>query len=197
MNIKEVTFDNFLSLSIEKQDEILNNPELLKNLIKKNISEHRYRHCLSVAQLCRNLAQYHDVDPDKAYLTGLLHDCCKFPDSNTSGVLEKYLQKYEPEKLNGLCGAYHSWVAPYYLREKLNFKDEEILKAIYNHTILNSADKLSLILYIADKREPLRGIADNILKLAESDLFAAYKLLKKDVENFIKERHERFIDNSL
>ena len=52
---------------------------------------------------------------------------------------------------------------------------KEILNAIYNHTIIDSRDKLSLILYLADKREPLRNINDDILDIAKIDLKKAYK----------------------
>ena len=197
MNIKEITFDNYLDLDKKDQEEILNNPDLLKELVKKNISEHRYLHSLSVANLCKELASYHNVDENKAYLAGLLHDCCKFYGDDANKRLEEYLKKYEPEKLNGIVGAYHSWVAYYYLKEKMNFKDEEILNAIYNHTILNSNDDLILILYIADKREPLRGINDNVVDIAKKDLMKAYEILKKDVEDYIKSKNERFINNGL
>jgi len=197
MSNEELTFDNFLNLTTDQQNEVLNNYDLLKELVRKNVNEKRYLHSLSVADVCKDLASYHNVDLDKAYLAGLLHDCCKFPDSDSSSILEKYLEKYEPSKLNGCYGAYHSWVAYYYLKEKLNFEDEEILNAIYNHTILNSNDKLSIILYIADKREPLRGIQDDILNLAKTDLLLAYYALVNDVKKYLEGKNERFIKNSL
>lgn len=194
MNLQELSFDNFLSLPKSVQDEVLNDYELIKVMLRKNISEHRYLHSISVAKTCEELAKRHNVDVKKAYLAGLLHDCCKFRDESK---LIEYMQKYEKDKLGSNVGIYHSWVAPYYLREKLDFKDEEILNAIYNHTILNSDDKLSLILYIADKREPLRNINDGILQKANSDLFGAYQLLKKDVEDYINTKNERLIKNSI
>ena len=115
-----------------------------------------------------------------------------------SQILEEYLKYYDPDKLNGVYGAYHSWVAPYYLREKCNYHDSDILNAIYNHTICTSRDRLSLILYIADKREPLRNVEDDILKIAEKDLHKAFSLLEEDVKRYIKEvKNERFVENSL
>jgi len=198
MSFTNLSFDSFKDFSKNDQKEILHNYELIRLMVKKNVSEHRFKHSVSVAEVCKDLAIAHNYNVEKAYLAGLLHDCCKFPDSDTSGVLEAYLQKYEPSKLNNVYGAYHSWVAPYYLKEKLDFDDDEILNAIYNHTILNSYDTLSLILYIADKREPLRGINDNILDLAKKDLENAYEILVKEVEDYIKnKKNERFIKNCL
>lgn len=197
----DISFDNFYSLDSKTRKKCINDVEVLKSMIKQNVSEHRYMHSLSVADVCKDLAIRHNVDPQKAYLAGLLHDCCKFPDSNTSGVLEEYLKYYDPEKLEGkykqAYGAYHSWVAKYYLKEKLNFHDKDILNAIYNHTICESRDKLSIILYIADKREPLRKIDDNILDVARIDLMKAYELLKWDVRKYLEENNERFVETGV
>ena len=198
MNMDQITFDNFMSLDSKCRKIILNDPELLKEMVRKNIKPKRYAHSLSVAEVSKKLALCHNVDPDKAYMAGLLHDVCKFPDSDESKILEEYLKYYDPDKLNGVYGAYHSWVAPYYLREKCNYHDSDILNAIYNHTICTSRDRLSLILYIADKREPLRNIEDDILKIVEKDLHKAFSLLEENVKRYIKEvKNERFVENSL
>ena len=194
MNIKDVTFDNFMSLDSKDRRTIINDPELLKELIRKNLSTHRYEHSLSVARLCVELARRHKVDINKAYMAGLLHDVCKDLDHE---VIHDYLRYYDSNKLNGIYGAYHSWMARYYLREKLNFHDKDILNAIYNHTICNSKDKLSLILYIADKREPLRNINDGIVEIAYNNLYKAYELLEVEVEKYLKEKNERIIKDSL
>lgn len=197
----KVTFDNFYNLDSKTRKKYINDIDVLSSMVKENVSEHRYLHSLSVADVCKKLAMKHNVDPDKAYLAGLLHDCCKFPDSDSSRVLEDYLKYYDPEKLEGeygkAYGAYHSWVAKYYLKEKLNFHDSDILNAIYNHTICNSKDKLSIILYIADKREPLRNIDDDILNIAYNDLYKAYRILKWDVKKYLEDNDERFIDTSI
>lgn len=195
--MNNITFDNFFSLDSKTRKMYINDIEVLKLMIKENINEKRYLHSLSVAQTCAILAKYHKVDERKAYVAGLLHDCCKFPDSDTSGVLEEYLKFYDPDKLNGVHAAYHGWVAKYYLKEKLNFHDKDILNAIYNHTICESRDKLSLILFIADKREPLRKIEDNILEIAKSDLYKAFDLLNSSIKKYLEEKNERFISTSI
>lgn len=198
MKIKNVTFDNFLTLSKKDQELIFNDFDLLEDLVKRNnLTKHRYEHSLSVAKLSKELATYHNVDPNKAYLAGLLHDVCKFKDAEESHELEKILEKYEPEKLNGIYGAYHSWAAYYYLKEKTNFNDEEVLRAIYNHTICNDDSPLSLIVYIADKREPLRKINDDIVDIAKKDLYLARKKLDESVKEYIESINEKYFGNSL
>lgn len=197
MNIEEVNFDNFKTLSIDEQNQILNDYDLLANLVKKNVSEHRYLHSLSVANVCKQLAKIHNYDENKAYLAGLLHDCCKFPNEEGEKRLIEMLNKYEPKKLNGIYGAYHSWVAAYYLKEKLGINDFELLNAIYNHTICVSKDTLSLILYVADKREPLRNIDDDVLEIAKKDLLKAYDILIIKVKDYLESIDEGFVENCL
>ena len=108
------------------------------------------------------------------------------------------LEYYDPAKLESVTGAYHSWAAKYYLRENCCFHDSDILNAIYNHTICNSRDKLSLILYIADKREPSRKIDDDITEIAKKDLYQAYKKLNLSVERYIREvKNERFVEDRI
>ena len=191
-----ITFDNFYALDSKTRKAYINDIEVLKQMVKQNVSEHRFEHSLSVADTCKSLALKHRVDSNKAYVAGLLHDCCKFS-NDKNFILEEYLKYYDPEKLNGAVGIYHSWVAKYYLKEKLNFHDKDILNAIYNHTICNSNDKLSIILYIADKREPLRNIDDGILDIAYVDLFKAKKLLEDDVKKYIEGKNERFVETSI
>ena len=195
MKIEDICFDDFMSYDSKLRKKIINDPELLKIMIRKNLKRSRYEHSLSVACMAQDLAKIHHVDPDKAYVAGLLHDCTKYL-SNIEH--DSYFRYYDPDKINYPEPIKHSFSAKYYLKEKLNFHDKDILNAIYNHTICNSKDKLSLIIYIADKREPLRKIEDDIADLARKDLYKAFKELSMDIERYIKETsNERFIENSL
>ncbi len=195
MNIDEIRFENFMSLDSKDRKLIINDFNLLKELVKKNLKESRYNHSLSVANLCVKLAKVHLVDTNKAYIAGLLHDCTKNFDEEFH---DNYLKYYDPDKLDMPSGIKHSYSAKYYLKEMLNYHDKDVLNAIYNHTICNSRDKLSIILYIADKREPLRNINDDILDIAYKDLYQAFTKLRWNVERYIlEEKNERFIENSL
>ena len=195
MNMEDVTFDCFMSLPHKMRKQILNDPDAIKILIRKNLKKKRYDHSLSVADMARDLARYHHIDENKAYIAGLLHDCTKYLSNEQH---DSYLRYFDPEKTAYPESAKHSFSAKYYLKEKLNFHDRDILNAIYNHTICRSRDRLSIILYIADKREPLRGIDDGIAELAKKDLYGAFAKLSWDVEKYLKEvKNERFIENSL
>ncbi len=194
MNIEELDFNTFMSLSSSDRKQVINDPDLLSVMVKKNLNDHRYAHSLSVAQCASKLASRYHLDPKKAYLAGLLHDCTKaFPES----FHDAYFHYYDPDKIRYPEGVKHSFSAKYYLKEKLNFHDKDILNAIYHHTICRSRDRLSVILFICDKREPLRKIDDDIMEIAFHDLYKAYNMLENDVERYLNERNERFIKNSL
>ena len=195
MNLNDISFDDFMSYDSKTRRMILNDPELIKIMLRKNLKQSRYDHSLSVADLAKRLARMHHVDENKAYMAGLLHDCTKYLNEEEHDM---YLKYFDPGKLSYPESCKHSYSAKYYLKEKLNFHDKDILNAIYNHTICGSKDKLSMILYIADKREPLRGIDDDIIEIAEKDLYEAMGRLSWDVERYLKEvKNEGFIENRL
>ena len=46
-------------------------------LLKARLSKKRFTHSVNVARAAFALAERWGADPQKAYLAGLLHDCCK------------------------------------------------------------------------------------------------------------------------
>ena len=130
--------------------------DYIKKWLKKNLSEERYIHSLSVADTAKKLAQYYDLDADRAYLAGLVHDCAKNMDNN------KLLDLIENEIKTGFhpCElknpkVYHSIAAPYVAKKEFEINDNEILNAIRRHTLgaidMTLFDK---IIFLADKIEP-------------------------------------------
>ena len=51
--------------------------ENLNNWLQKNLSKERYEHSIGTAECAQNLAERFGLDPQKAYFTGLVHDCAK------------------------------------------------------------------------------------------------------------------------
>ncbi|MDO4500963.1 MAG: bis(5'-nucleosyl)-tetraphosphatase (symmetrical) YqeK [Erysipelotrichaceae bacterium] len=176
--------DDFHLLDSSTRKFILNNDEVLIDLVKTNLSEYRFIHSLGVAKLAKELAYYHHVDPHKAWIAGILHDLTK---ELSEEEQNEYLRYYDSDKLDYPRPVKHSFTCKYYLKDKLNYHDKDVLNAIYNHTILKSYDKLSLILYVADKREENRNINDEVVDVAKKDLKKAYRLLQ---EKFKKLKEE-------
>ena len=164
----------------------LNNFDYLKPLIQEMVSEKRYKHILSVADCCKELASHHHIDTHQAYLCGLLHDCLK---DYSEEELDAYLKYYDPDKLAAPEPIKHGYACKYFLKENCNYYDKDLLNAIYHHSDGEANTKLARILYIADKREPLRKIDDNIYEISLKDLSLGFRLLKKDVERYLKEKN--------
>lgn len=126
--------------------------------IRKRLKPKRFQHCLNVAQVAQDMAGYFEVNPDKAYLTGLLHDYAK--NLSPSDLLELSAKHNigdeteieVPELLHGPVGAF-------LIQSELGIDDPEILQAIRVHTLgsinMSSLDK---IIFLADMIEPQRDM---------------------------------------
>ncbi len=184
----KIDVDNFHLLSKKaKNDIFVNHPDDLLELIEPLLSKGRFAHSKSVADVAVRLAEIHHVDKRKAYVAGILHDLTK---SLSDEEHINYLKAYDLMKLHSPKPLWHSYSAVYFIKEKLNLYDGDILNAIYHHTDGLSKSKLAMIIYIADKREPLRKIEDNILDLAYRDLYKAFKELKIDVARYVHDKQK-------
>lgn len=183
-----ITVENFHNLTKRTKNIIFNERvDIIENLVKSMISEKRFEHSLSVAKTARSLAKSSHYDPERAYLAGILHDVTK---SLSLDEHLEYLRHYDLSKISEPEPVLHSYSAKYFITEKFNLYDGDILEAIYHHTDGLSSSKLSKIIYIADKREPLRNLDPYILNLAYTDLDRAFKELKEDVKEYLKNKHE-------
>lgn len=127
--------------------------EILKWL-KDNLNEERYFHTLGTAQCAKELATKYDLDCEKAYLAGLLHDCAKcFSNEKLLDIIHQNLDVEECEMLN--YKTLHAPVSAYIAEKEFNVKDKEILSAIRWHTLgkLDMSD-FDKIIFLADKIEP-------------------------------------------
>ena len=126
-------------------------------IIKSRLSNRRLQHSLQVAVEARELAVNFGVSPQKAYLTGILHDYAKgMPASEllniatVNNLLEHEVDRLVPDLLHAPVGAF-------LLKTELGIDDEEILQAVKCHTLgslhMSALDK---IIYLADMIEPGR-----------------------------------------
>lgn len=148
-----------------------------KIILQERLSEKRYKHSLNVADTAAKLAIVHNMDADKAYLAGLMHDYAK----NLSGdelleiaqkndLLNDDVEILAPHVLHGPVGAY-------LLKKENIVTDEEVLQAISLHTIGSEyMTPFDALVYIADYIEPGRnfGNVDNIRAIAYKNLEFAF-----------------------
>lgn len=126
----------------------------IQKWLKDNLNEERYIHTLGTAECAKELALKFNLDSEKAYLAGLLHDCAKcFSNEKLLDIIHKYLQVEECEMLN--YKTLHAPVSAYIAEKEFNITDSEILSAIRWHTLGKlDMSNFEKIIFIADKIEP-------------------------------------------
>lgn len=122
--------------------------------LKNNLNEKRYIHTLGTAECAKELAEKFNLDSEKAYLAGLLHDCAKcFSNEKLLDIIHQHLNVEECEMLN--YKTLHAPVSAYIAEKEFQVNDNEILSAIRWHTLgkLDMTD-FEKIVFLADKIEP-------------------------------------------
>jgi nicotinate-nucleotide adenylyltransferase len=141
-------------------------------ILFSDLSRSRLLHSLDVAMLSIRYAVIYGVDPDKAAIAGLLHDCAKeLPISRQASLARKIDDRCLPE--NALL---HAPAGAAYAKERYGIQDEDILLAIRYHTTgCEQMTDIEKIVYLADKIEPARDYEDlsKLRELAVTDLDAA------------------------
>jgi nicotinate-nucleotide adenylyltransferase len=133
--------------------------------LKENLTEEKFSHSLGTAQCAKELAHKFNLDEEKAYLAGLLHDCAKGGECPAEVELTE-LERNAPKTVHAPAGAHLA-------REKFNITDPEILSAIRWHTIGNdNMTDFEKIIFIADKIEPntrSKDFTEKILALLDEE----------------------------
>lgn len=119
------------------------------------LSEHRFKHTLSVANLAYKVAKANHLDYTKAYIAALLHDIGKEIDKEEQ--LE-FIEKNYSEYINDLTPPlYHQFLSFEIAKKEFSINDEIILNAIkYHATGSDEMDEIGKIVYASDKVEPTR-----------------------------------------
>lgn len=184
---QDINVDNFHLLTKSTKHIIFNERfDIVERIVSELITPKRFAHSQSVARVCVSLAKRWHYDEKLAYQAGILHDVTK---SLSKEEHLAYLNIYDPDKVNDPEPILHSYSAKYFIKEKFNYYNTDVLNAIYHHTDGESNAVLAKILYIADKREPLRKLDPTLLNLAYEDLTLAFKLLKEDVKEYVNKNH--------
>lgn len=129
------------------------NIEKYKNWLKANLNSERYEHSLGTAECAKRLAKKFGLDEDKAYFTGLIHDCAKcFPSGKLKDLMCKCNDLCDGETANPKT--FHAPAGAVLAQEEFNIEDCEILSAIRWHTLgkLDMTD-FEKIIFLADKME--------------------------------------------
>lgn len=137
---------------IEKWKKIMLNSKVVQDWLKSNLDEERFLHSLGSAKCAVELAEMFNLDQEKAYVAGLLHDCAKCFDKKKMLEIAKKMNLDDDECSN--FKVLHAPVSAYVAENEFGVKDEEILSSIRWHTLgkLDMTD-FEKIIFLADKIE--------------------------------------------
>ncbi len=169
------------------------------NYVYKNLTIKRFMHSLSVANLMYDIAVSNGLDnPAKFFFVGFLHDVGKYLDKKRSTDLMKL---YFKEYLDLPKYAYHAFVGSYMITNDLSITDKEINDAIIYHTTGNSnLSVLGIVLFAADKIEPLRPYnSKKLIKLMRNDCVNNFKYVVKEAKDFLDKKGDEgnYLSNNL
>ena len=164
-------------------------PEI-RDKMKKIQDGRRFEHTLGVAYTAACLAMCNDIDPQKAELAGLLHDCAKcLTNEKRIQICEKHnIEINAAEQKNPFL--LHAKVGAYQAEAKYDIHDEDILGAIRWHTTGKpEMTMMEKIVFIADYIEPCRTHSSRLpelRKLAFRDIDAALVEILKDTLQYLQ-----------
>lgn len=170
----------------------------IQKKLKKNLSEKRLIHSLSVMDTAIELARHHGYDLEKAAIAGLLHDCAKsLSNKRKLELAMQYSFKLSDAEIEN-PDLLHAKLGAIVAKEEYGIKDLEILNAIDCHTTgkpnMTTLDKIIYIAdYIEPKRMPLPRI-EHLRELAMDSLDEALVEIIHDTIEHLKEQ-ERTIDS--
>ena len=160
--------------------------------LKATQKESRFLHTLGVAKEAERLAPRFGVDPQKARLAGLLHDCAKNLDEKSGVDFKTLCEQYGviPDiyamKERALM---HAFLGSGVAKKDYGVEDKEIIRAIYFHTTARAEMKpLEKLLYLADLTEEGRNLpfTQELRELLEEDTDKALMFaIKKSIEHVL------------
>lgn len=145
--------------------------------LKATLKPGRYIHTLGVAETALRLAPRCGVDPARAELAGLLHDCAKYMPIDEMRKLVKDAVPDADEEEMETVSVLHAPAGAVWAAREFGVQDRGILSAIRKHTLGDAQmSALDALIYTADfiepNRTPFPGL-EEARALAEADVFAA------------------------
>ncbi len=137
------------------------NIDEIKDYLSSVLSEKRYRHCLAVADMARELANIHSADADKAYLAGLVHDLMReYPSDRVNEYFsDNSIELTELER--NAPNLWHAIMGANEIRLRFGIEDPDIINAVRYHTTARAGmSLLEKIVYIADCTSADRNYSD-------------------------------------
>lgn len=171
----------------------------LEKKVEQKMSTERFQHTLRVAEEAKKLAALYDVDEDRAYEAGLLHDYAR--EMPIEQMRELIIQQSLMEVILDYHPAiWHGPVGAYLIQQDLNVSDQDILAAVCYHTTARAGmSVLEMIIFVADYIEPGRKLPaiDQLRENAAINLQETVLQILKNNIRYIVSREEKIFPDTL
>lgn len=147
-------------------------------IIRGRLTPRRFEHSLAVANQAKRLALLYDVDPEKAYTAGILHDIMKDAGPRAQlqilgdfGIILDNVEKNLP-------GCWHAIAGAVFIEHILGIKDRDLINSVRYHTTARAGmSLLESVVYLADFTSADRDYpdVDQMRRLAETGIQPAMK----------------------
>lgn len=154
--------------------------------LSRELSPERFKHSVSCAYEAVELAGRYGVDPKKARIAALLHDCVRFDYEKQAALANKYGVLIPRSQ-----ALLHAGLGSLYAKHEYGVEDEEILNAIARHTTgAEAMTDLDKVVYLADKIEPQRnyGGIDELRTMAYNSLNGGVLLAMQNTIDHMKRK---------
>lgn len=141
------------------------------DIIKERLSEYRFHHSMCVAEKAVELARKHNIDEEKAFVAGILHDIMKEESLETQRiVIEQNGYKMTELELSS-PNIYHQMSGAEYVKNVLEIDDEDIVSGIRYHTTGRAnMTEFEMLIYLADFTSEDRDYPDVDIMRAKTDV---------------------------
>ena len=168
--------------------------EEILSILKGSLKPARYVHTLGVAETAKRLAPRYGIDPMRAELAGLLHDCAKYLPIGEMRALAARVPDVDAAEMEAVS-VLHAPAGCVLAAERFGVQDPGILSAIRRHTLgAPGMSALDALIYTADFIEPNRedfpGL-ESARSLAQSDLFAGMRRCTELTNQHLAEQGRR------
>jgi len=154
------------------------------DIVKLQLTEHRYQHTLGVMETAISLAEKYGADVKKAEIAAIFHDYAKFrPKDEMKEIIMS--QGLPQDLLLYNTELWHAPVGAYLVEKEAGVSDNEVLDAIRYHTSGRpNMTLLEKVIYLADYIEPGRHFpgVEEVREIANENL---EKALIKAIQNTI------------
>jgi predicted HD superfamily hydrolase involved in NAD metabolism len=145
----------------------------IKEYLRNTLSAKRYLHSENTALTAEKLAKIYNIDSQKAYTAGLVHDCTREIEIKIQQNMLVALGIQVDELTYNNKELLHAHTAESIIRDKFRIIDEEIISAVRFHT--TGKEDMTLfekVLFLSDVVEPTRNFpgVDYLRQLSIEDV---------------------------